>query len=110
MATNTWEGADQDGNPFSIGGSGAPIRFTMNQDWAVSTTASPVPAGNSSVYRHVRMKVTGSFTNVSDFKFWRSDSNTFKSGVRLHCGGLTDGAGVAFTPPDSTPTADAHIP
>lgn len=109
-ATFGWQGADNAGSVFDIGGSGSNVNFSQSTDWTIAYTASPIPAGQSSIERHCRAKFSGSFNNITSVKFWRSDSNTLATGVTVRCGGLSDGNGVAFATPSTVANSDAAVP
>jgi hypothetical protein len=112
-ATATWQGIDQAGNDaiFDIGGSGSTINFTQSRTWATPIADSVIPQGQASRERHARMKYTGSYNNVLDVKFWRSDVNVLSPGVSITCGGLgSPGTGLAYATPSTTPNADPAVP
>ena len=74
-------------------------------DHELNTTTYPILRGDASFEKYIRAKFTGTFTEISNMKFWRSDVLGYKTGETLKAT-----ANVAFATPSATPNADSDIP
>jgi len=83
----------------------ANLNFGSNDSYELNTTTYPITRGNASFEKYMRCKFSGTFTEISNMKFWRSDTNGYKTGETLKAA-----ANVAFATPSATPNADSDIP
>jgi hypothetical protein len=82
----------------------ANLNFGSNDSYEIVTTTYPIVRGNASYEKYIRAKFTGSFSEISNMKFWKS-SGTYVEGETLKAA-----ANVAFVTPSQTPNADSDIP
>jgi hypothetical protein len=109
-ASTVFQGCEQDGTVFDIGGNGSVINYTQDPDWAVTVDVSGIPKGQCSLERYWRVRFYGSYASISNVRCWRSDTNTLTTGVSVSGGGLTDGNGLAFATPTTTRNSDGVYP
>jgi len=83
----------------------ANLNFGSVDDHELNTTTYPITRGNSSFEKYLRAKFSGTFTEISNIKYWRSDVLGYKTGETLKAA-----ANVAFATPSATPNADSNIP
>jgi hypothetical protein len=83
----------------------ANLNFGSNDSYELNTTTYPIPRGTASFEKYLRCKFSGTFTEISNIKYWRSDVLGYKTGETLKAA-----ANVAFATPSATPNADSDIP
>lgn len=83
-ATFTWSQTygTSPGTTTDLGVSGNLFNFKRADDATAANYSSyPVPAGGRSYEVYLRTKFTGTFNNVSNFKFWRSTDFSPNTGL-----------------------------
>ena len=66
--------------------------------------SNPVTAGNASFEKYLRTLFGGTWTDITNIKFWKS-SGDYVAGETLKAA-----ANVVFATPSATPNADSNIP
>lgn len=82
----------------------ANLNFGSNDSAALNTTTYPITRGNASFEKYLRAKFTGTFTEISAMKFWKS-AGTLVTGETIKAA-----ANAAYVTPSATPNADSDIP
>jgi hypothetical protein len=83
----------------------ANLNFGSNDSYELNTTTYKITAGDASFEKYLRCKFSDTFTEISNMKLWRSDSNGYKTGETLKAA-----ANQAFATPLAIPNADSDIP
>ena len=78
--------------------------FGSNDSPNLNTTTYPITRGNASFEKYHRSKFSGTFTEISNIKFWKS-AGAYVTGES--CKAAFD---VAYAQPSQTPNADSDVP
>jgi len=82
----------------------ANLNFGSNDSAEINTTTYPITRGDASFEKYLRAKFTGTFTEISNMKFWKS-AGTLVTGETIKAA-----ANVAYAQPSATPNADSDVP
>ena len=82
----------------------ANVNFGSVDESEIVTANDPVIAGDASFEKYIRCKFTGTWTEISNMKFWKS-AGAYKTGEAIKAA-----ANVAYVQPSATPNADSDIP
>jgi hypothetical protein len=82
----------------------ANINFGSVDDYELNTTTYPIVRGNDSFEKYIRCKFTGTWTVISNMKFWKS------AGAYVAGEDCKASANIAFATPSETPNADSTVP
>ena len=80
------------------------LNFGSNDSANLNTTTYPVSTPNASFEKYIRGKFSGTFTEISNIKFWKS-VGTLVTGETIKAA-----ANVVFATPSTTPNADSDVP
>jgi len=83
----------------------ANLNFGSDDSYEIVPATYPIVRATNSFEKYIRAKFTGSFTEISNMKFWRSDVLGYKTGETLKAA-----ANVAYATPSQTSNADDDIP
>ena len=82
----------------------ANLNFGSNDSAELDTTTYPITRGDDSFEKYLRSKFTGTWTEISNMKFWKS------AGAYVTGESIKAAANVAYAQPSATPNADSAIP
>ena len=83
----------------------ANLNFGSVDDHELNTTTYPITRGNASFEKYLRCKFSGTFTEISNMKFWRSDVLGYKTDEALKAS-----ENEAYVTPSDVANADSDIP
>lgn len=82
----------------------ANLNFGSDDSINIVPATYPIIRGTASFEKYLRAKFTGSFTEISNMKFWKSAGN-YVTGETCNAA-----VNVAYVQPSDTPNADTIIP
>jgi len=80
------------------------INFGSVDESEIVPASAPVIAGEASYEKYIRCLFTGTWTEISNMKFWKS-SGDYKTGEAIKAA-----KNVAYATPSDTPNADDDVP
>jgi len=80
------------------------INFGSDDSPNLNTTTYPINRGDASFEKYIRCKFTGTWTEISNMKFWKS-AGDYVAGEAIKAA-----ANVAYVQPSETPNADSDVP
>lgn len=100
----TWHWYESNGAGESETADISNVNFGSNDSANINTTTYPIVRGDASYEKYIRGKFTGTWTEISNMKFWKS------VGVYVTGESLKAVANATYATPSSTPNADSDIP
>jgi len=82
----------------------ANINFGSNDSSEIVTSSYPIIAGESSFEKYLRSKFTGTWTEISNMKFWKS-AGAYGTGEAIKAA-----ANATYAQPSATANADSAVP
>jgi len=83
----------------------ANVNFGSVDEAEIVPASHPVIRGEASFEKYIRCKFTGTWTEISNMKLWRSDVLGYKTGETLKAS-----ANEVYVTPSATPNTDDDIP
>jgi len=80
------------------------INFGSNDSPNLNTTTYPITRGDASFEKYIRALFTGTWTEISNLKFWKS------AGAYVTGEAIKAAANVVYAQPSVTPNADSDVP
>jgi len=80
------------------------INFGSDDSPNLNTTTYPITRGNASFEKYIRCLFTGSWTEISNMKFWKS------AGAYVEGESCKAAANVVYAQPSDTPNEDDDVP
>ena len=80
------------------------VNFGSNDSPNLNTTTYPITRGNASFEKYIRCLFTGTWTEISNMKFWKS------AGAYVTDEACKAAANVVYAQPSETPNADSNVP
>jgi hypothetical protein len=100
-ATFTWKESNGVGEVESTATN---INFGSTDSANLSTTAYPIVRPNNSFAKYIRAKFTGTWTTISNMKFWKS-AGAYVTGELI-----VAGFNATYATPSETTTGDSAVP
>jgi hypothetical protein len=82
----------------------ANLNFGSNDSAELDTTTYPITRGDDSFEKYLRSKFTGTWTEISNMKFWKS-AGAYVTGEEIKAA-----ANATYAQPSATPNADSAVP
>jgi hypothetical protein len=83
----------------------ANVNFGSIDAAEIVPATNPITRGDASFEKYIRCFFSGTWTEISNLKFWRSDANGYKTGETLKAA-----ANVAYVQPSDVANGDSDIP
>jgi len=99
----TFQFSESNGAGESVSDDIANLNFGSTDDTEVTTSSYPIVAGENSYEKYLRFKFGGTFTEISNMKFWKS-AGAYKTGEAIKAA-----ANVAYGTPTSSTSAVATV-
>jgi hypothetical protein len=80
------------------------LNFGSNDSVNLNTTTYPITRGDSSFEKYIRCKFTGTYTTISNMKFWKS-AGTLVTGETVKAA-----TNQSFTTPSASANGDSDVP
>jgi len=101
-ATFTWSESNGAGQTIYDGIGN--INFGSVDAHDLTPSSNPITFGQNSFSKYIRGKFTGTWTTISNMKFWKSNGS-YVTGE-----GIAAGFNVSYTTPTQTSTGDSPVP
>ena len=97
-----WNGADSPGNDVGTAASNLNLGNTDARD--LTPASYPIAAGSDSFHKNIKINISGSYTQISNGKLYKSAGDYVTSEI------MTFSGSVAWVTPATDDTADPNIP
>ena len=102
----TFEWSESNGASETVTDNISNLNFGSNDSANITPATYPIVAGNNSYEKYIRAKFSGTFTEISNMKFWKS-AGAYKTGEAIKAA-----ANVAYSTPTSSTSsvATSNVP